>query len=140
MAETVIEHVYRLKGGEQIAVEYENPMLERREPIVVFCTDGITRMKIGDGVHKYNELDWVKVSDDNSSEREIEIFTTHFEFPIPGDPNVIYRAVNEATLYQWNNTKYKYEPLVNADVDIDIDISDIEMINGGRASDLLRVL
>ena len=64
MAETIIEHVYRLKGGEQLAVEYENPFLERREPIIVYCTDGVTRMKIGDGIHRYNELDWIEVDKD----------------------------------------------------------------------------
>ena len=59
MAEQIIQHLYRLKGGEQEAVERNNPKLERREPIVVYCKDGITRLKIGDGVHTFNELDWV---------------------------------------------------------------------------------
>ena len=59
MAETIIEHVYHLKGGVQEAVELENPILDRREPIIVYCTDGITRMKIGDGIHHYNELEWI---------------------------------------------------------------------------------
>ena len=59
MAEQVIEHLYKLKGGEQEAVERNNPKLERREPIVVYCTDGITRLKIGDGIHRFNDLDWV---------------------------------------------------------------------------------
>ena len=135
MAEQILEHVYRLKGGEQEAVERNNPFLERREPIVVYCKDGITRMKIGDGIHKYNELDWVKIG--GSDEKEIEIFNTHFDFPIPGNEYIVYRAVNEATLYQWDSAKYKYEPLVNVD-DIDIDLSDIEMIDGGTAADLLK--
>lgn len=59
MAQTLIEHIYHLKGGEQEAVEYQNPFLERREPIVVFCKDGITRLKVGDGEHNYNELDFI---------------------------------------------------------------------------------
>lgn len=59
MAEQIIEHLYRLKGGEQDAVERNNPLLERREPIVVYCKDGITRLKIGDGKHRYNDLEWV---------------------------------------------------------------------------------
>lgn len=137
MADQILEHVYKLKGGEEEAVERNNPFLERREPIVVYCKDGITRMKIGDGVHHYDELDWVKVDDNNQGTKEIELFNTHFDFPVPGDPYMIYRAANEATLYQWNNSQYRYEPLVNADINIDIGISDIEIINGGSASDLL---
>ena len=63
MAETIIKHVYRLKGGEQQAVDYANPFLERREPIVVFMDDGSTKMKIGDGVHNYSELDFLSGKD-----------------------------------------------------------------------------
>lgn len=136
MAETLIEHVYRLKGGEQVAVEYENPMLERREPIIVYCTDGITRMKIGDGVHRYNELKWVG-GEEKDYKEQVVTYDNHFKFPIPGDENIIYRAKNESVLYQWDANEYKYEPLVNADVDIDISVDDIEVINGGKASELI---
>ena len=59
MAETIIEHVYHLKGGVQAALEYENPKLDRREPIVVFCNDGNTRLKIGDGKRHYNDLPFI---------------------------------------------------------------------------------
>ena len=59
MPETIIEHVYHLKGGVQAALEYENPKLDRREPVVVFCDDGITRLKIGDGTTRYNDLPYV---------------------------------------------------------------------------------
>lgn len=68
MAEQIIDHLYKLKGGEQDAVERTNPFLERREPIIVYCRDGITRMKIGDGVHHYNDLSWAGgVSQSSSS-------------------------------------------------------------------------
>lgn len=136
MAETILEHVYKLKGGQEEAVELNNPFLERREPIVVYCRDGSTRLKIGDGVHYYNELDWVKGFGGEDTQ-EIETFPSHFDFPVPGDGSVIYRASNEATLYQWSPSKYKYEPLVNANIDFDVDISDIETIHGGNALDLL---
>lgn len=59
MPEIIINHTYQLKGGTQEAVEINNPLLARREPVVVFCDDGTTRIKIGDGVHHYNELEWV---------------------------------------------------------------------------------
>ena len=136
MTETIIEHLYKLKGGEQEAVERNNPFLERREPIVVYFTDGITRMKIGDGIHRYNELEWIG-GKDSGYEKQIVTYPDHFKFPQPGDSNLIYRAQNESVLYQWDANYYRYEPLVNADVDINI--SDIETINGGRASELLIV-
>ena len=59
MAEKIIEHVYHLKGGEQTAVEFDNPLLDRREPIIVFCNDGTTRMKIGDGKRRFKDLPYV---------------------------------------------------------------------------------
>ena len=136
MTETIIEHLYKLKGGEQEAVERNNPLLERREPIVVYCTDGITRMKIGDGVHRYNELEWIG-GKDSGYEKQIVTYPDHFKFRQRGDSNLIYRAQNESVLYQWDANYYRYEPLVNADVDINI--SDIETISGGRASELLIV-
>ena len=134
MAETIIEQVFRLKGGEEVAVEYQNPLLERREPIIVYCKDGITRMKIGDGVHRYNELDWIG-GEQKDYQEQIVTFDDHFKFPIPGDNTLVYRAKNESVLYQWDDVDYRYEPLVNADVDISVD--DIEIINGGRASELI---
>lgn len=71
MADKILEHLYKLKGGEEAAVERANPFLERREPIVVYCTDGKTRMKIGDGIHLYNDLQWVGgTSQSSSSENE----------------------------------------------------------------------
>ena len=133
MATQVIEHTYHLKGGNEDAVNRANPLLDRREPIVVFCNDGITRMKIGDGVHRYNELDWIG-GEQSDYQEQIVTYDNHFQFPIPGDDSIIYRAKNESVLYQWDSGDYRYEPLVNADVDISV--NDIEIINGGRASEL----
>ena len=133
---TIIEHVYQLKGGEQVAVEYENPLLERREPIVVYCKDGITRMKIGDGVHRYNELSWLGgESTDNNDGDEVLDFKTSVDFPNVGEAHKIYKAESEAKLYQWNSDKLTYEPL-NV-VDTEIDITDIYCISGGDAVDLI---
>lgn len=57
------EYIFKLKGGEQAALEYANPFLERREPIVVFLEDGTTNIKIGDGKHNYNELEFISNND-----------------------------------------------------------------------------
>ena len=73
MAEINVPYIYRLKGGEQIAVEYQDPILDRREPVVVFCEDGSTKMKIGDGVHKYSELPFISAKSEFSREELINI-------------------------------------------------------------------
>jgi hypothetical protein len=134
MAETLLEHVYRLKGGEEVAVEYENPLLERREPIVVYCKDGVTRMKIGDGVHRYNELSWVGGTNSESADEVLD-FKTSGDFPNIGEAHKIYKAERESKLYQWNSEKFKYEQL-NV-VDVQVDVTDIEFISGGEAEDLI---
>jgi hypothetical protein len=91
-------------------------------------------MKIGDGKHRYKDLDWVG-GNDNDYREQIVTYDDHFKFPQPGDPFLIYRARNESVLYQWNDKTYSYETLVNADVDISV--NDIEVINGGTASELI---
>ena len=68
MATQVINHTYKLKGGEEDAVVRSNPFLERREPIVVYCNDGKTRMKVGDGVHHYNDLEFIGGSGNDAVE------------------------------------------------------------------------
>lgn len=54
------DYIFKLKGGEENVLIQVNPPLSRREPIVVFCEDGTTKLKIGDGEHTYNELDFVE--------------------------------------------------------------------------------
>jgi hypothetical protein len=48
-----------------------------------------------------------------------------------GDEIMIYRVKSEKTLYQWNATEAKYEPLNNGD---GFDPSKINLINGGNAN------
>ncbi len=136
MATQVINHEYRLKRGAQEAVERVDPLLAAGEPLVVFCTDGSTRLKIGDGKHRYSELEWVG----SNSEKEVLTFSTRLEFPVPPArqyKDAIYKATNEAKLYQWNESKYKYESLDNVDVEVRID--DIDTISGGEISDLIEM-
>lgn len=109
MAEQVIQHTYKLKGGEQAAVESANPLLKRREPCVVYCTDGVTRLKIGDGVHHYLDLNWVAGSEGKS--KEVFNFKSKQDFPAEGDADAIYKSQEEVKLYQWNPTKLEYELL-----------------------------
>lgn len=59
MATTVVKHTYKLKRGKQEAVERANPLLLAGEPIVVYCDDGKTRMKIGNGRDYYHDLEFI---------------------------------------------------------------------------------
>lgn len=56
---------------------------------------------------------------------------THYDFPSVGSTEMIYKAQTEKLIYQWNPTKLKYEVLGTA---VEIDVSDVELINGGNAS------
>jgi hypothetical protein len=56
---------------------------------------------------------------------------THYDFPSIGNVNVIYKAQSEKMLYQWNPTKLSYESLGTT---VEVDIDDIEQINGGNAN------
>jgi hypothetical protein len=131
----VANNTYKLKRGLQAAVERVNPILEAGEPITVFCNDGITRLKIGDGIHTYKELNFIG---DNNTQMEILTFPSRFDFPNPPKTEqqyYLYKASNEATLYRWNPTKVIYDAIDVPDVNLTLD--DIETINGGSVSALL---
>ena len=127
----LLDHTYRLKGGEEEAVIKNNPFLERREPCVVFCKDGSTKMKIGDGTHRFIDLPWCGGDD----EPDVICCSSVFDFPNVGQSDKIYKVYDEAKLYQWNVEKNDYEPLDN--VDVEVTLEDIDCICGGDASDLL---
>lgn len=130
---TTPNHTYKLKRGQQAAIERVNPLLQAGEPIVVFCIDGKTRLKIGDGTTLYNDLDWVA----GDSQREVLTYPSKYDFPNPPTPeyiDCIFKATEEAKLYQWNPTKVIYETLNTED--LEITVTDIETINGGTATDL----
>lgn len=55
---------------------------------------------------------------------------THYDFPSVGSVDMIYKAQAEKMIYQWNPTELKYEPLGST---AEVDIGDIEYINGGNA-------
>ena len=129
----VVSHVYQLKRGKVDILEERNPMLLYGEPIVAYFPDGNIKLKIGDGVHNYRELPFI--GGDNSSQ-EICNFPTRQDFPNVGNSNFLYKAENEATLYQWNSRKTVYELLCVDEVNVDI--TDIEFISGGVATDLVN--
>lgn len=130
----LVNHKFKLKRGQQEAVERVNPVLEAGEPIAIFCKDGKTRLKIGDGITAYNDLNFI--GDDNDT--EILTYPTELDFPVPpklGQEFYLYKASNKATLYKWNPDITKYEAL--DDIEVNLTIDDIDVLNGGIASALL---
>lgn len=129
-----VNHKFKLKRGQQEAVERANPILEAGEPLAVFCKDGKTRLKIGDGLTTYKDLNFI--GDDNDT--EILTYPTELDFPVPPKPEqefYLYKASNKSTLYKWNSDTIKYEAL--DDIEVNLTIDDIDVLNGGTASALL---
>lgn len=129
-----ISHKFKLKRGQQEAIERVNPVLDAGEPIAVFCSDGKTRLKIGDGITPYIDLNFI--GDD--SDMEILTYPTKLDFPNPPVKEqlfYLYKASNEATLYKWNPEKVIYEAL--DDIEVNFTIDDIDVLNGGTASEIL---
>jgi hypothetical protein len=126
MATTVVKHTYLLKGGNLDAVVSNNPTLERREPIVVFITDNDgnvidTQIKIGDGVHSYNDLPFAA--------NDVVSCVNRYEFPSIGNPNKIYKDETARKLYQWNANTMVYETLITSEGGSEM--PNIDLINGG---------
>ena len=59
---------------------------------------------------------------------EVANFNGVLDFPTIGDPNVIYKASNELSLYQFNAETQVYEKLSDGK-----GLDDITLINGGNA-------
>ena len=83
------------------------------------------KFKIGDGSTPWHDLPYI--GDGN----EINAVNSITELPQIGNTNIIYKVSNEKTLYQWNATDLKYEPLTSGG---DFDPSNIKLINGGKAN------
>ena len=97
-----------------------NPVLEFGEHGFVYDTN---KIKIGDGVTPWNELPYIEGS------TGIEAVNTYAELPAVGNTSVIYRVIDEKTLYQYNATTRSYETLTSSSSNIE----NIEIINGGNA-------
>lgn len=65
MATKIISITYQLKRGLQSVIEAKNPILAEGEPIVIFCNDGSTKLKIGDGKSS-TYLEYVLVDDEGN--------------------------------------------------------------------------
>ena len=134
---TVVNATIQLRRGNYEVWKRNNPILSRGEPGFVIDRN---RLKIGDGVTPWNELDWFG--------EDIVNAATIDDFPETGKSNVIYKAEEEACLYQWNSAEGKYELLsvgemvveelkteINEIKETYISNLDVLEIYGGSASD-----
>ena len=100
MATKIISITYQLKRGLQSVIEAKNPILAEGEPIVIFCNDGSTKLKIGDGKTPYSELTYVGgtiTQDPDSGEIvQIEIDSTLSEDSTnPVENRIITKALKD---------------------------------------------
>ena len=121
MAE-VIKTTFQLRRGNASVWEKNNPVLHRGEPGFVIDEN---RLKIGDGSTPWNELDYI-------GESSIYNAATHYGFPSIGRANVIYKAEEEKSIYQWNTKTLKYELLCSGESTLEI-----ELIHGGNANGVI---
>ena len=119
MSSTVIS-TFQFKRGTAARWEEVNPILKQGEPGFVYDEN---RLKIGDGVTPWRDLPYI------DGKTEIVSAANVSNFPLIGDPNVIYKASNELSLYQFNSKTKSYEKLSDGK-----SIDNINYINGGTAN------
>lgn len=109
-----------LKRGTAARWAEVNPVLALGEPGFVYDTN---RLKIGDGVTPWNQLPYLEGTSG------IETKSSFSELPTVGNPSMIYRVVDEKTLYQYNATTRSYEAITSSSGSIE----NINLIYGGNA-------
>lgn len=115
---TVIS-TFKLKRGTAARWAELNPILLQGEPGFVY---DINRLKIGNGKTPWNDLPYI------DGKSAVVSYSSHTDFPENGDPNAIYKAANELSLYQFNSQTNAYEKISDGR-----GIDDITIINGGNA-------
>lgn len=119
MGTTVVSTIKFKRGTEARWAEL-NPVLGNGEPGYVYDKH---KFKIGNGVTPWNDLPYV------NDKNEIANYTSVSNFPSIGDPNIIYKAANELSLYQFNPETGSYEKLSDGK-----SVDNITLINGGNAN------
>ena len=102
---TVVNTTFKLKRGTAARWVEVNPILQQGEPGFEYDTYSL---KIGDGVTPWNDLPYVV------GKAEVVNFSSVNDFPTIGDENIIYKASNELSLYQFNPSTQTYEKLSDA--------------------------
>ena len=115
----IIKTTFKFKRGTAARWAEVNPVLAQGEPGFVYDSN---RLKIGDGVTHWNDLPYI------DGKREIGNYNTRYDFPVIGDPDLIYKASDEQALYQFDVDTYTYQKLSDGK-----GVEDIKIINGGNA-------
>ena len=116
---TTLNTTFKVKRGTAARWAEVNPILEQGEPGFVYDQN---RLKIGDGVTPWNDLPYI------DGKREVANFNDSQDFPEIGDPDLIYKATDELSLYQFNAETKQYEKISDGK-----GLDDIKIINGGNA-------
>ena len=98
-----------------------NPVLAVGEPGFEYDTG---KLKVGDGSTPWRKLHYIGAN-------ELYCVATFSELPAIGNEECLYKVSDAQTLYQWNTTDNKYEPLNSGG---SFDPSIINLINGGNAN------
>jgi hypothetical protein len=130
----IINITYQLKRGYADRWVEVNPILKQGEPGFEIDTG---KLKIGNGIDNWINLPYIGDSNDGG----VLSVETKDMLPEVGDVNLIYRVINEKTLYQWNNDMGVYEPLSSVG-DIEVNVNnliqndgDYLILYGGSATD-----
>jgi hyaluronoglucosaminidase len=115
---TVIS-TFKFKRGTAERWKEVNPILQAGEP--GFEIDS-HKLKIGDGITPWKDLPYIE------GKTELINFTSSADFPEIGNPNILYKASDELSLYQFNLETNSYEKISDGK-----GIDNITIINGGRA-------
>ncbi len=110
----------KLKRGTAARWAEVNPVLALGEPGFVYDTN---KLKIGDGKTPWNQLPYL------DGAASIESKNTFADLPVIGNPSMLYRVIDEKTLYQYNTVTRSYEAMISSSGDIE----NINLINGGNA-------
>lgn len=116
---TTLNTTFKLKRGTAARWAEVNPILEQGEPGFVYDSN---RLKIGDGITAWNDLPYI------DGKREVANFDYVDDFPTVGDPELIYKAEKDLSIYQFNAETQSYEKLSDGR-----GIDNITIINGGNA-------
>ena len=116
-----MDNTLQIKRGTATRLALVNPLLKAGEPCSEYNTG---RLKIGDGIHNWNDLPYV-------GDGKVITVESFDKLPKVGDETCVYKVLNRKTLFQWNAQVSEYESLIGNS----FDPSKIILINGGNAND-----
>ena len=115
----------KFKRGTENRWRQLNLILENGEPGFEYDTG---RLKIGDGIHRWLELDYIGGS---GGKTEVEFVAKYDDLPKVGTANILYAVASDKLIYLWNASSSKYESFGSSG---SFDPSIISNINGGTAN------